>query len=89
MTHYFNSRSISPVPEKIDKVKCFPAPHDVTQVRPFLGLGNYLCAPSLQRLLHLSMDCSKKENTFAWTSECETAFMKLKEGLLGTCTHLS
>ena len=39
--HIISAQGVSPDPEKIDKVKCFPVPCDVNQVRQFLGLASY------------------------------------------------
>ena len=39
--HIISVNGVSPDPEKIDKVKCFPIPREPTQVRQFLGLASY------------------------------------------------
>ena len=81
--HIISANGVSPDPEKIDKVKCFPVPHDVTQVRQFLGLASYYCrfVPQFAKIAAPIHGLLKKENAFVWTPECETAFVKLKETL--------
>ena len=39
--HIVNKNGILPDPEKIEKVKNFPRPATVTQIRSFLGLASY------------------------------------------------
>ena len=81
--HVISARGVSPDPGKINKVKCFPVPCDVTQVRQFLGLASYYrrFVPQFAKIAAPIHGLLKKENAFAWTSECEVAFRKLKEAL--------
>ena len=71
---------ILPDPEKTDQVKSFPIPHDVTQVRRFLGLASYYrrFVPKFAKIAAPLHALLKKENAFEWTSECTTAFDLLK-----------
>ena len=39
--HIISVEGVRPDPEKTEKVKSFPVPRDVTQVRQFLGLASY------------------------------------------------
>ena len=81
--HIISAQGVSPDPGKIDKVKCFPVPRDVTQVRQFLGLASYYrrFVPQFAKIAAPIHGLLKKENAFVWTSKCETAFKTLKEAL--------
>ena len=81
--YIISARGVSPDPGKIDKVKCFPVPRDVTQVRQFLGLASYYrrFVPQFAKIAAPIHGLLKKENASAWTPECEAAFKKLKEAL--------
>lgn len=64
--HIISNCGVSPDPKKLDKVKCFPVPRDVTQLRQFLGLvGYYRCfVPQLARIAVPIHGLLKKENAF-------------------------
>ena len=89
--HIISAQGVSPDPGKIDKVKRFPVPHDVTQVRQFLGLASYYrrFVPQFAKIAAPIHGLLKKENAFVWTSECETAFRKLKEEALTSAPILA
>lgn len=81
--HIISKDEIEVNPEKIAVVKFFPKPKNQKQVRSFLGLCNYYrrfilgyskITNPLNQLLH-------KNKPFKWTSECTTAFEKLKDAL--------
>ena len=78
-----SSKGILPDPDKISAVKSFPVPKSVKDVRSFLGLCNYYrrfvkdfakIASPLNRL-------TRKDISFVWSPECETAFISLKDRL--------
>ena len=81
--HVLSARGVSPDPEKIDKVKCFPVPRNVTQVRQFLGLASYYWhfVPQFAKIAAPIHGLHRKENAFVWTSGCDTTFRKLKAAL--------
>ena len=75
-------------PSKIQKVKDWPRPHNVKQVRGFLGLSSYYrkftqnfstVAKPLYALTELKKD-------FIWTESCEESFQKLKQSLISAPT---
>ena len=82
--HIVSNNGISVDPSKIDAVKHFPTPKNLTETRSFLGLCNYyrkfindfanIAAP-LTRLTRLNVK-------FKWDSYCEDAFKSLKEKLI-------
>ena len=66
-------------PSKINIIKQWPTPANITQLRPFLGLTGYyrrfirgygiICRPLFDAL---------KKNAFAWIDKQEQAFEELK-----------
>ena len=78
-----SSEGVSPDPDKLAVVKSFPIPRNVKDVRSFLGLCNYYrrfvegFAQIASPLNHLT----RKNVSFAWTSDCDLAFNKLKNRL--------
>ena len=65
-----------PDPEKTEKVESFPVPHEVTQVRQFLGLASYY-RRFVPKFAKIAAPLQKK-HTFESSSEC---FNQLKEVL--------
>lgn len=75
--------TIEPNPDTIDKVKNFPIPTNIKQVRSFLGLASYYRRfvpqfAKIARPLHAQLQTTKK---VAWTDETTKAFNLLKEHL--------
>ena len=78
-----SGRGITTSPSKVQAVKEFPVPEDVTSLRSFLGLSSYyrrfianfstIAAP----LFHLT----KKDVPFVWSNRCQEAFQQLKDTL--------
>ena len=84
--HVVSSKGISTDPRKIQAMIDWPAPVNVKELRSFLGLCSYYrkfiqdfatIAKPLQRL-------TEKNSKFEWTAECDYAFSKLKELLVGS-----
>ena len=81
-----SAKGVSTDPAKVDAVKHWRQPANVTEVRSFLGLASYyrrfiqdfaeIAAP-LHRLT-----CKSPERKFHWTPECEHAFKDLKQKLV-------
>lgn len=81
--HLVTSDGLSTDPEKVEKVKSWPVPRSVKEVRAFLGLAGYyrrfiqnfsVIASPLHKL-------TQKDVKFKWTPACEDAFRKLKSAL--------
>src|SRR4051794_11908294 len=73
--HIISKEGIRTDPEKIEKVKNFPCPQNLTQLRGFLGLASYYrrfikdfskIANPLNKLL-------KKNTPYIWTNEQQKA----------------
>jgi hypothetical protein len=82
--YVISSEGIHTDPTKIDKVRDFPIPKNVTQLRGFLGLASYYrrfikdfskIANPLNKLL-------RKHATYQWTPEQQEAFEQLKQHLI-------
>ena len=69
--------------QKLQKLKAFPVPSDVTAVHQFIGLASYYrqFVPSIAAQL---CTLTKKNAIFKWTPECQTAFDYLKDLLVTT-----
>ena len=81
--HQVTSKGLATDPDKIEKVKNWPVPRTLKEVRSFLGLAGYyrkfiqdfsVIASPLHRL-------TQQDVRFKWTSACEEAFLKLKSAL--------
>ena len=76
--------SISPQIEKTAAINKLPTPRTPKQVKSFIGAVNFLAfyIPQVQTLLAPLYDLTRKKNTFLWTSEHETSFVKIKHILI-------
>jgi hypothetical protein len=88
--HFISKDGIAVDPRKIDTIKNWPAPTNVSEVRSFLGLASYYrkfvekfstVATPLTALLH-------KDNEFEWNEKAQEAFDTLKEKLITTLVLL-
>jgi hypothetical protein len=84
--HVIDKQGIRTDPDKIEKVKNFPEPKNLTQLRGFLGLASYYrrfikdfskIAGPLNKLL-------KKNISYQWTKEQQKAFEYLKDCLISS-----
>ena len=69
---------------KLAGIKSWPAPKTVRQTRSFLGFANFYrkFIGHYAEIAKPLNELTKKEKTFAWTSECQKAFEELKERFL-------
>ena len=82
--HVLSASGIRPNPAKIETVQNFPTPTDVTKLRQFLGLAPYYrrFTCGFARIAHPLHRLTKKDVPYEWSSDCETAFVRLKECLV-------
>ena len=81
--HLVSASGIACDPKKLEAVKDWPRPSNLTEVRQFVGFAAYyrrfvksfslICAPLY--------DLTKKNAPFIWTEQCESAFVELKKRL--------
>ena len=81
--HVVSAQGIEPNPAKTERIKNYPTPTDVTEVRRFLGLASYYrCfVPKFASIASPIHAPTKKRVPFQWTDECESAFNELKVAL--------
>ena len=81
--HVVSAQGIEPDPAKTERIKNYPAPTDVTEVRRFLGLASYYrrFVPKFALIAAPIHVLTKKNVPFQWTDECESAFNQLKVAL--------
>ena len=84
--HVVSQKGISTDPEKTSAVRDWPVPHDVTEVKRFLGLCSYYrrfvkdfasISKPLTRL-------TEKNVPFVWTDDCQQSFETLKLALISS-----
>ena len=71
---------ISADSSKVDAVKRFPTPNDVSSLRSFLGLASYYrrFIPGFSKVAEPLFTLTRKDVTFKWSKICEKAFQQLK-----------
>ena len=82
--HIVSGQGISPDPSKIDKIKNFPIPKNITELREFLGLALYYRRfiqdfSTSAALLHLLL---RKDTPYVWMESQQKAFEYLKTCLI-------
>ncbi len=85
--HVVSGEGVKPDPTNISKVADWPTPSNVTDVRAFLGLGNYYrrFVKDFAEIAKPLTELTKKEHlrSFTWTPACQAALDRLKTCLLG------
>ena len=79
--HVVSEAGIEPDPEKIEAVRTWPRPSNLTELRSFVGLASYYrdhirSFASIARPLHI---LTRKGARFEWAEEQEMAFSQLKD----------
>ena len=83
--HVVSKDGVLPNPDNIQKIVDWPVPRSVTEVRAFLGMGNYYrrFVKDFSKVVQHLTQLTKKEHRFSWTPECQIAFEKVKQVLTG------
>lgn len=81
--HYISSHGVQPMGDKIAAVNMLEPPSTVQQVRRFIGMANYYRAhvKDFSTLAAPLTGLLKKDVKFAWGSEEDAAFNKIKAAL--------
>ena len=74
---------LRPDPHKVDIIKQWPTPTNVTELQSFLGSVNYLCKfiPYLLDLRQPLQGLLKSHSEFIWTQVHDKAFENLKQAI--------
>ena len=78
--HIVSAKGVATDPQKVQKVREWPTPRNVSEVRQFVGLASYYRRfvrdfATVAKPLH---ELTKKYARFNWTAECQEAFEELK-----------
>ena len=67
-------------PDKIEAIRNWPTPKNVTVVRSFMGLAGYYrrFIEGFSKVAHAIISLQWKGIKFEWTSKCEESFQQLK-----------
>ena len=83
--YLISKEGVQPHPDNISKIKDWPIPTNVTDVRSILGMGNYYrhFIKGYSEIVQPLMELTKQDACFKWDSKCQKAFDQLKEKLMG------
>ena len=81
MGHVITSHGIEADPRKVEAIKPMPTPSDVSGVKRFCGMIQYLARfmPNLATDLEPLRRLTRKNTKWQWTNECQQAFNIIKE----------
>jgi hypothetical protein len=84
--HVLTVEGVAVDPAKIEAVKEWEQPRNVTDARSFLGLAGYYrrFIENFSKIAKPMTNLLKKTNEFEWTAECEHSFQTLKQKLTTT-----
>ena len=73
-------------PDKVEAIRKMPRPSDVSGVRRFLGMIQYLAkfVPNLSELTEPLRKLTQKDAGFDWNEEQEESFQKVKDAIANT-----
>jgi hypothetical protein len=79
--HRINAKGLHPIRSKVEAVKKFPTPKDLTELRAFLGMLNYYrhFLPRVSEKLEPLHRLLRNGVQWKWTQEQESAFRKAKK----------
>ena len=82
--HVISPAGVLPNLDNVKKITKWPTPENVTDVRAFLGLGNYYrrFIKDFAQIAEPLIDLTRKNHKFVWTEKCQSAFEKIKDALV-------
>lgn len=82
--HKITDQGILPDDTKFEVIKNYPIPTNADETRRFVAFCNYYrkFVPDFARLAKPLNDLLKKNSTFEWTDNCQSAFEQLRNHLL-------
>jgi hypothetical protein len=90
LRHIISAARTEVYPEKIEAIRGWPTPNNVTEVRSFMGLVDYYrrFIKGFSKIASPITSLQKKGAKFEWTSKCEESFQQLK-GILTSAPILN
>ena len=84
MGHVLSEAGVRPDESKVEKVKNWPIPRKVTEIKAFLGLAGYYrrFIKDFSKISQMMRHLEKKNVPFLWEDKQQEAFVKLKEALI-------
>jgi hypothetical protein len=84
--HVLTAEGVAIDPAKIEAVKEWEQPRNVTDIRSFLGLAGYYrkFIENFSKIAKPMTNLLKKTNEFEWMRECDHSFQTLKQKLTTT-----
>lgn len=94
--HHISEQGIKPSQSRVEAIVCFEQPQSLRKLQRFVGMINFYFRfiPKLACILiplheHIAKCVAlnkktKRTNNFTWTSECQLAFDKAKQGLINS-----
>ena len=84
--HVVTSSGIQVEETKVQAIRNWPPPHDVSSLRSFLGLASFYrrFVPGFAHLAAPLTDCFRKDHPFSWGPTQQQAFASLKDALCST-----
>ena len=81
--HIVSADGIKPIHERMEAVNNYPIPKNITELKSFLGMAQYLSrfAPELSRASEPLRDLLSQKNVWRWEESHTIAFNKVKEVL--------
>lgn len=85
--HSISAAGLQPTKEKVRAIADAPTPHDITQLRAFLGLLNYYgkFLQNLSSMLAPLYKLLEKNRKWIWGKEQQQAFQEAKSKLTSSC----
>ena len=83
--HQICAEGIRPLQNKVEAIQGAPQPRDVSELKSFLGMINFYgkFIPNLSEQLHPLHGLLHHNAPWLWSSECDQAFKRAKEMLVG------
>jgi len=82
--HTLSTNGLSPLPSKVKVISNWLPPRTVTQLKSFLGAVGYYrkFIKNFAAIAKPLFNLLKKDTSFSWTEDCDSAFYLLKEKLI-------
>jgi len=80
MGHQVSKEGLKTDPAKVHAIQNFPTPQNVSQLRSFLGIVNFVSKfiPNLSEIVHPLHNLLKKDVNWSWSKAQEESFKKVK-----------